>query len=468
MMTESRLFKRGFTLILADVLALLVGILNGFFLPKVFSIDGYAFFRTFTLYATYAVVFSFGLTDGMYLLYGGKEEKQTDPALTKAYYFFLLKMQALILLILLLLSHFILKDDAFLYFSLFVLPLQSIHFFRLYYRALGEFKKYSVLQIGLVFFELLNTLLIVFYIRSEQPYLFIILKIINHTLIAIILTAVFLLKYKSESTVSLKREDALRLIKPGFVVMLADLLVAFVFSLDRWFVKLLFSQKDFAFYAFAVSILTLFVTLITSVANIFYSGIARKYEDSSYLNSLRSFAVVSSSFLPLSYFVLQAIIQWFLPAYSSALQILQVLVLMLPFAGVVLIVTNNLYKANRDVKRYITRMITILVISFLLNLGAFLIWRTMLSIAAATLLAYVLWYVISFRDFPSSKKRVREVLYLSFSLSTYVLVQYTGLNWLVSFGLCLCILGLTAFAFYRKEISLWMKVNGNSLEQEEK
>lgn len=456
-MTGKKLFKKGFSLIFADILALVVGILNGFFLPMVFSIDGYAFFRTFTLYATYAVIFSFGLSDGMYLMYGGKEEAQTDPALTKAYYFFLLKMQAVIFLLLLLLSHLILKDDAFLFFSLFVFPLQIIHFFRLYYRALGEFKKYSILQISLVFFELLNTLFIVLYIRSEQPSLFIILKILNHVLIAFIFSIVFLMKHKSKNTISLKRGDIFRLIKPGIVVMLADIIVAFFFSMDRWFVKLLFSQDDFAYYAFAVSMLTLFLTMITSVANIVYSEMARSCEDNSYLNSLRSFAVVLSSFLPLGYFVLQAIIIWFLPEYSSALQVLQVLMLTLPFAGVVLIVTNNLLKATQNVKRYITRMVTILLISFLLNLIAFLIWGTILSIAIATLLAYILWYLISFVDFLSSGKKLREVLYLSFSLAGYVLVLYTRLNWIVSFILALCILGLASFVFYRKEISQWLK-----------
>lgn len=467
-MTGEKLFNRGLSLILADILALLVGVLNGFFLPMVFSIDGYAFFRTFTLYATYAVVFSFGLPDGIYLLYGGKEESKTDPALTKAYYLFLLKMQTVVFLILLVLSLLIIKDDAFLLFSLFIFPLQIIHFFRLYFRALGEFKKYSLLQIALVSFELINTLLIVLYIRSEQPNLFITLKILNHVLIAFILTTVFFLKHKNENKVSLKREDVFRLIKPGIVIMLADIILAVIFSLDRWFIKLLFSQEDFAYYSFAVSILTLFLTLITSLANILYSRISRKCDDISYLTTLRNFAVVLSSVLPLGYFVIQGIIKWLLPAYSNAAQVLQVSILALPFVGVVLMITNNIYKATRDVRRYITRMITVLVISFLLNLTAFLIWRTVISIAVSTLLANIFWYLISLRDFPSSGTRTQEVFYLFLSLTGYILVQCICSNWIVSFTLAFCIMGLATFTFYKKEIMQWIKINSNSCKQEGK
>lgn len=456
-MSGEKVIKKGLALIMADFLGLVVGILNGFFLPMVFSVDGYAFFRTFTLYATYAVIFSFGLTDGMYLIYGGKKEKETSPSTTKAYYFFLLKTQAVVFLLLFLLSHYILKDDAFLFFSFFVIPLQIIHFFRLYYRALGEFRKYSIIQFALVFFELLNTLLIVFYVKSDQPHLFIIIKIINHALIALILSLVFLLTRKGEKVASLKRVDYLTLIKPGVVVLGADLVAVMIFSLDRWFVMFLFNKEDFAYYAFAVSILSLFLTFITSVTNIFYSEISKKLKDINYLKSLKNYALLLSSCFPLGYFIIEAVVLKFLPEYISSIKIFWILIMSLPFAGVVQIVYGNLYKAYRNVKLYITRMASILIISFLFNLAAYLIWGTLQATAVGTLLAFISWYLLSSKDFSIMGMDMSEVLYLMVLISGFVLIRIIHPGRVISSLLYLCLLGLNAFTFYRNDVIMLIR-----------
>lgn len=455
--------KKGLALILADFLGLIVGILNGFFLPMVFSIDGYALYRTFTLYATYAVVFSFGLSDGMYLYYGGKEEKETNPSKTRAYFFFLLNIQAVVFIFLLLLSHFILKDDTFLFFSLFIVPLQIIHFFRFYFKALGEFGKYSALQIFLVLFELLNTILITFYVKSQQPHLFITIKILNHALVAIILTAVFIFKQKNTKPVSLYREDYLILIRPGLAILVSDLAAAFIFTLDRWYIKLLFNQEEFAYYAFASSLLTIFLTFITSITNILYPSISRKIDDLPYLYTLKTRVLLLSSFFPSGYFVFEGIVMQFLPAYVRSLDILWIMMLLLPFAGVIHMIYINLYKATRNVKLYMMKMVVTLLISFIFCYIAYLIWGTVQAIAAATLFSFIIWYVISAIDFPAIGICFREILFLFVSLIGLFFIHAIELHWFVSFLFYFCILGANVFIFYHKDAimlikTLWLSI----------
>lgn len=458
-MPDAKRLKKGLALIFADFLGLIVGILNGFFLPMVFSIDGYALYRTFTLYATYAVVFSFGLSDGIYLYYGGKEEKDIEPSKTKAYYVLLLKMQAVVFIILFLLSRFILKDDTFLFFSLFVIPLQIIHFFRLYYKALGEFGKYSALQVSLVVFEFLNTILIAFYIKSQQPHLFITIKIINHALIAIILTVILLFNWKNIKAASLCQKDYQVLIKPGFAVLISDLAVASIFTLDRWFVKFLFSEEDFAYYAFAASILTIFLTFITSITNILYPRISRKLDDLPYLNTLKRRALFLSSFFPLGYFAFEGIVILILPVYVRSLDILWIMMLLLPFAGAIQMIYINLYKATRKVKQYLIRMASTLLISFNLCFIAYLIWGTAQAIATATLFSFIFWYIFSAIDFPTIGTRFSEILFLFISLLGFILIHFIGLTWFVSFLLYLCILGTNVFIFYHKDVIIFIRAS---------
>jgi len=443
--------KKGMRLIFVDFLGLVIGILNGFFLPMVFSIEGYALFKTFSLYAAYAVVFSFGLSDGMYLMYGGKNEANVDASRTKAYYFFLMKLQAAVCVIMFITAYLILKDIALIFFGFFIIPLQLIHFFRLYYRALGEFDRYSILQSVLVVFELLNTLFIVFYIKSQAPHLFISIKIINHAIVAALFSLLFLSKYRAVAPAGLKWPDYAAIMKPGFTVMMADMVAVLIFSLDRWFVMVLFSNKAFAYYSFAVSILNLFLVFITSVTNIFYSYISKKLGDGVFIRQLKNQVLIISSFFPVGFFILRDIIEVYLDKYAQALDILWILILTLPFVSVINVIYINLYKASKSIKAYLKKMLVILFASFILNAAAYAVFGNMTAIAWATFITFILWYFYSSGDFPDIRITMRESFFLIFLNISLYAVRAAGLSVSLSVFISAALLTGNVLAFYRKD-----------------
>lgn len=443
--------KKGIRLVFVDFLGLLIGILNGFFLPMVFTIEGYALFKAFSLYAAYAVVFSFGLSDGMYLMYGGKNESDMDASKTKAYYFFLMKLQAVVCVIMFITAYLILKDMALIFFGFFIIPLQLIHFFRLYYRALGEFDKYSLLQSVLVVFELLNTLFIVFYIKSQDPHLFISIKIINHAVVAVLFSLLFFRKYRDVDSAGLKWPDYAAIMKPGFAVMMADMLAVLIFSLDRWFVMVLFSDEAFAYYSFAVSILNLFLVFITSVTNIFYSYISKKLGDDIFIRQLKNQVLIISSFFPVGFFILRDIIEVYLDKYSQALEVLWILILTLPFVSVINVIYINLYKASKCIKAYLRKMTVILIVSFILNAAAYIAFKNTAAIAWATLISFILWYFYSSVDFPDIRITMREIIYLMvLNISLYV-VRGAQLSLPLSVFVSMVVLIGNVLVFYKKD-----------------
>lgn len=443
--------KKGLRLVFVDFFGLMIGILNGFFLPMVFSIEGYALFRTFTLYATYAVVFSFGLSDGLYLMYGGKDESDMDMSKTKAYYFFLMKIQAVVCVIMFILSYCILEDTALIFFSFFITPLQLIHFFRLYYRALGEFDKYSLLQSILVVFELMNTLFIVFYVKSQNPHLFIFIKIVNHVIVAALFSILFFGRHKAISSAKLKWSDYYAVMRPGFIVLMADMVAALIFSLDRWFVRVLFSNEAFAYYSFAVSILNLFLVFIVSITNIFYSYISKKLEDDIYIKQLKNDVLIISSFFPVVYFILADIIEAYLIKYTEALDVLWILILTLPFISVINVLYINLYKASKSINAYLKRMMIILAVSFILNIAAFIIFGTASAIAWATFIAFLIWYFYSSRDFQGIKISLREISYLSFLMISLFAVKAANLGLFLSLFVLMVVSIINVLIFYKKD-----------------
>lgn len=62
----------------SNIIVLFSGVLVGFLLPKIIGITDYGYYKTYTLYATYVGMFHFGISDGIYLKYGGKDYSQLD------------------------------------------------------------------------------------------------------------------------------------------------------------------------------------------------------------------------------------------------------------------------------------------------------------------------------------------------------------------------------------------------------
>lgn len=455
--------KKGLRLIFVDFLGLVVGILNGFFLPMVFSIEGYALFKAFSLYATYAFVFSFGISDGIYLIYGGKSEADTDVSRTKAFYFLLVKMQVIICAGMFFISYCILKDTALTYFVFFIIPLQLINFIRLYYRALGEFDSYSMLQSVLVIFELLNTLFAVFYIRSQDPGLFIAIKIINHLIVALLFSWLFLGKHRAVPAARLAWRDFIAVMKPGFAVLLADMAAALIFSMDRWFVMVSFNDAVFAYYSFAVSMFSLFIVFVTSITNIFYSNISRRIGDTDYINRLKNKVLIISSFFPAGYFILQGIIEIYLTEYTKALDILWILMLSLPLVSIINIIYSNLYKASGSVKAYLRKIVTVLAVSFSMIAAADAFWGTSIAIAWAAVLAFTVWYIYSSVDFQSTRINVREAVFLLLLIAGLSLVRELDMGMLASVSGAAAVSTAGVLMFYRRDAADIMRIIGSSI-----
>ena len=56
----------------ANIFQVFSGIILGFIIPKVLTIESYADFKTYTLFAGYIGMLHFGFVDGLYVDYGGK------------------------------------------------------------------------------------------------------------------------------------------------------------------------------------------------------------------------------------------------------------------------------------------------------------------------------------------------------------------------------------------------------------
>lgn len=430
--------KKSLRVIFVDFLGLLIGVLNGILIPKVFDIESYAYLRTFTLYISYASMFHFGFSDGMYLILGGKNIADIKKEKIKGYFYVMLKIVAFSSVVLLIISAFFIKDVMFKYLIIYILPFQVVLFVSLLYRATGEFNKYTAIRVATNMLNLLTIGIVVLVVKS--PIVYMRVQVIGYILIAVVTGAIIV--FSTKRAEKIKYLEVKTITVMGFTVMIASSVNIVFVTLDRWFVKVRFSVSDFAYYSFAVSMLNLFLALVNSVTILFYPYLAKHNGDAKIVSSIKKYIILVCSFAPTGYFVLEFITKHYIKEYVPSLEILGVLVIGIPFITLSNVLYANLYKVDKRGKEYLILVTKMVMLAFLLNLLVSYVFNKSILIAYATLVTLIVWYLYSSRDFKGSEVHRNEIFHfilyiLSYNL-IYIIPAYSLIK-AILFFLCMLI-----------------------------
>ncbi|MEJ9304692.1 oligosaccharide flippase family protein [Priestia megaterium] len=448
------LYRKIFKVIFVDAFTLLSGLIGVFFLPKIMSIDSYSLYKTFTLYITYAGVFHFGFSDGIYIKFGGRRKEEINNAQIKSYYVKLIFFTFAVSIVMLVLS-FITGDVLLKYFALYILPFNLIHFYKLLYRALGEFDRYSLLQ-GMQIILNLIPLIVFIFIPSKAAQNLIIMQVVGIFIAAIIMNIILLIK-KAEPTekYKAKHKEILAICYIGFTVMVANLLTNLFFSIDRWLIKVFFSSKEFAYYSFAISLLSLFSVLIASFTSIAYPYLARanNTENTKINQKLKIYLLIFSFIFINTYYLLANVVEFYVPKYSSSLKYLYILFLSIPFIGVINVIYSNMYKVQKKVKLFLYTVIFMLGIAVLLNIVAIYVFSTVYSISLSTLCSFFIWYLYSSKHFTELSIGFKEIIYVTLNILTFIGLNVIGFNTMLTMFIGLILSVAIAYLFYKIEVN---------------
>ena len=141
--TSKKTIGNIFKVAASNILNLLAGVLVGFLLPKIIGVTDYGYYKTFTLYATYIGLFAFGITDGVYLKYGGKNYEELDKSNFRFYtiFYFLLELISSLIAIL------FLKDEIryiFICLAVFLIFNNITGYFQIISQITGRFNELSI------------------------------------------------------------------------------------------------------------------------------------------------------------------------------------------------------------------------------------------------------------------------------------------------------------------------------------
>ena len=440
----------------ANFLQFLIGLVNSFFVPAFLGLDQYAYLKTFTLYLSYVGIFHFGFIDGIYIKYGGKQKNTINVLELNHEYKFLLTFQSFVTLIFFLVG-LIKKDIILLAFSLSIIPVNMQTFFSFLFQALGELSLYSQIKILFPILTLFLNLFVIFVLKINNYIPFVISYLIAYY-ISFLFFEFEYIKLLNTKNVGIDRNinEIKKLFSIGIFVMLGNLSTMFVYSLDRWFVKFLLTVEDFAYYSFAVSMMSIINLLISATATVFYPYLARGYTKE-LIKELKKYLLIIGAISSFGYFALSFVVKIFLKKYNPSLSVISILFAGFPAISVINVLYVNLYKIDRKERKYFKTVLLMVIISFVLNLIAVLINKSNQSIALATTISFYIWFFWSSKDFNGLGANKKEILFLSlylplFFISTLYLDLLSGS---VLFGLGVSLL---LFIFYKNEIISLLKI----------
>lgn len=444
--------KKGIVYILiANFVHLCISLITGFVLPKLLSIDSYANVKLFQLYITYVGVLSLGFADGMYLRFGGKKKVEINEeeffSEFKTYKVF----QLFISVICVIFSLF-LKDKIIFFCALSILPVNISGYLRNFYQAIGEFKKYSkFMNINTIILFIINMFLALI-IKTDVYIIYVFCYFISYILYCMFIEFETrkILKYKevNKAKIYFNRKYLVEDIKSGILLMLGNFCNVIFTTIDRIFVKNLINLTNFAYYSFAVSIenlLTIFITPITSVMYNYFC----KNNDLNKIIDIKRYILLFSSIIILIIFPIKFIVEIWIDKYIPSLNVLFLLVGAQYISIMIKTIHINLYKARKEQKKYFKIMVSVIVISIILNVIGFVINKSSFSIALATLITNIIWFIIGEFDLKYCKLLLKDYIYIFIMLISFLICGML-LDSLVGLLTYVIILALCIFLFERK------------------
>ena len=465
---KKKLFLDIFKVASSNIFKLLSGVLVGFLLPKMLGVTEYGYYKTFTLYATYIGLFHFGIADGIYLRYGGHTYDELDKTKFRFYSRFLFALETFIALIITIISCFFLFDQlrfVFLCLAAYLLFTNVTNYFQIVSQITGRFNELSIRNIIQSILTIISIVILFVLTRFTSFSLHYELYTIIYVSIMAFLTIWYTFTYRDivfgkSSNFKTDIKDIFSFLVIGFPLLVSNLASSLIMNLDRQFVNVLFDVDTYAIYAFAYNLLSLVTTATSAIAMVIYPTLKRTNEASLKNNYSKLIAIVLVFvfFMIISYYPLCFIVDKFLPKYHDSLIIFRVIFPGLGISSVITIVMQNYYKVLGYNFKYFIKSVIILILSFIANLIAYFLFKSTISISAASIITILIWYYyiefLFIRKFHI--KWIKNSAYMLVSIASFYSVTFIQ-NYFVGFLVHILSFVIISLLFYFKEIKALVK-----------
>jgi len=446
------LFKSIVRVAFANIVNFGSSFIVGFILPAILSVSAYGYYKEYTLFLSFVYLFNLGFNDGIYIKYGGVAPHDVDQEKLHEEHNFIRVFQILTSIPVLIFG--IATDNPVITLfaiSGFFMSMKTFH--QNFAQAVGRFKIFSNGNVFRSFAYILLLLLGIFILQSENYLFYIIINVISFALAFLYYEYHFHKSYGFQNTWSLSGK--FDLFKIGFFILIANMSLTFVANVGSWVVNFGFGIEEFAQYSFQNSVLNVLLLIINAVGMVFYNIISKK-EDATMLRLTKRICLFLGIFGGLGFFVFRFIIETFLSDYVASLPLLSVTFIAIPYIMVSKIITANLYKSRKNEKKYFRDAGSFALFSLIFVGLIYIITNSMLLIAFATTISYIIWFLYSTRIEYRYLKSSRKELILLASHFVVFFICATNFGIILGFTIYLIYVTLVAIAF-NKELKEFVK-----------
>lgn len=380
----------------AQIVILILGAIKAIILPAIWAVESFGYWQIYLFYAAYAGIFSLGFNDGIYLIYGKYQYNELPLAKLRGaswlhtVMLFLLSVFAAALIILF-------EDNTDREFVLICAAgnILLIGWYGVLVHVLqvtNQMKRYS-------FFSVLDKLLLMIAVAAvivinDENYKIIIAADMAAKAVSV-LGMVFCCKQLwfgkmisfGEAFAELKQN-----ISAGIKLMIANLMGMLIIGIGRIIIEFSGSIKEYAYYAFGISVTNLVLVLITSVSLVLYPAIKRlpKSNYGVYFGKINTLVSVFGFSALLLYFPAYYFVLHVLPEYSPMLLYLNLLFAVIYLQAKMQLLNNTFYKTLREEKAMLKANMFCVVLFAALAFILFTLTKSLYIIPLSTFIAMLL------------------------------------------------------------------------------
>lgn len=356
----------------AQTVSLIASILTSLLIPKLLGVEQFSYWQLFIFYSGYVGFFHFGLSDGIYLRYGGQELHELDKPLIGSQYRLMMLWQAILCAFLLPVIFFTTasteRRTVWICIAVYLLLANTCWFWGYVYQAANRTRIYSL---STIISKVAFIVCIVFLLFTHQDNfeIYVILFVVSQ-LFASIYCLVKSREFIFTAHVAPKAavHEAWKNICVGINLTISNIASSLILGIGRIFVDLTQEITEFGLLSFAISITNFFLQFISQVSMVMFPALRQIKPDKAkqIFVSLRRNSSYFLCFIMLLFVPMRMVLIIWLPRYEASLNYLTWLLPICIFDGKMQLLYSTYLKVLRKEKSLLVINIISLTVSTLL------------------------------------------------------------------------------------------------------
>lgn len=385
----------------AQFISLFLSIVMSLVVPKMLGVEEYAYWQLFIFYSTYVGFFHFGLSDGIYLRYGGVEYKDMDKRLIGSQLWLMIIWQSLISIVLTIVTINVINDKQRLFVwivtAIYLVCANTTWFLGYVFQAANQTRVYSIsVIISKVAFII--SIFILMILHQDKFQIFVILFVITQIVamsycIVVGRDIIFVKLLPFREIISATMQN----IKSGINLTLSNISSSLIVGFGRMIVDSVWGISAFGIFSLSISLTNFFLQFISQVSMVLFPAL-RKVDNDELNKIYKSIRDILSIVLPmilLIYMPLSHILIAWLPNYATSFRYMSFLIPLCTYDGKMNLLCNTYFKVLRKEKLLLGINIVSMFLSGVFSLFGAYIFNSMYFIVFGMVFAVAFRSVVS-------------------------------------------------------------------------